>query len=196
MIFLVEKKRVTANEPFKTWGERLVAQAGRAIRTARRRTGKTAEWLSGEVDRVGDGLQMSANTIAKVDGGHRGSVLSVTELLVLAAALNMPPALLLFPGYPDGEVEYLPGRKTTSKRAIEWFCGQARLPGEGSPTNPGIQLVDAVREHATATDALASVGLLGLPEEAAERVRRERLERMLDAGQRITELQRELEGEN
>jgi transcriptional regulator with XRE-family HTH domain len=192
----VEKKQRAGKVPPKAWGERLVAQTGKAIRFARRRNGKTAEWLSGEVERIGGGLQMSANTIAKVDNGHRGSVLNVTELLVLAAALNVPPAQLLFPGYPNGEVEYLPGRKTTSKRAIEWFCGQARLPGEDSPTNPGIELVEAVAEHAAATEALALVVSLGLPDEAAERLRRERLERMLDAGQRITELQQELRGEN
>ncbi len=47
--------------------------------------------------------------LAKLDSGHRGSMLTVPELLAVAAAVNMPPALLLFPGYPDGEIEYLPG---------------------------------------------------------------------------------------
>jgi hypothetical protein len=56
-------------------------------------------------------------------------VLNVSELLALSAALNIPPALLLFGGYPDREVEYLPGRVATSKAAVDWFCGAAFIPG-------------------------------------------------------------------
>ena len=46
--------------------------------------------------------------------------------MVLAAALEVPPVELLFPDLPDGEVEALPGRVTTSWQAVQWFSGESQ----------------------------------------------------------------------
>jgi hypothetical protein len=195
---MAQKSRATPQHD-KTWSDRLVKRAAQAMRRARRRNGETAQQLSDETDRLG--LRVSPTVIAKLDSiGHRGSVLNVDELLVLSAALNMPPALLLFPGYPDGEVEFLPGRKATSRQAIEWFSGQGRLPGGDSPTNPGVELVAAVRQQAAEGEELLSLTRMaqgqGVLDDAVARIRQGALDRMLDAGNRITELHKELEGEN
>jgi hypothetical protein len=182
----------------ETWAGRLVKGAAQAMRRARRRQGKSAQWLSDETERLG--LRISPSVLAKLDIGQRGNALNIDELLVLSAALNMPPALLLFPGYPDGEVEFLPGRKTTSRQAVEWFSGQGRLPGEDSPTNPGVELVAAVRQQAAEGEAMLSLPRIaegqGILDETVALIRKGALDRMLDAGNRITELQKELEGEN
>jgi hypothetical protein len=180
----------------RVWLNRYAMRRARARKAHR---GMTAKELSDETDRLG--LRISPTVIAKLDSeDHRGSVLNVDELLVLSAALNMPPALLLFPGYPDGEVEILPGRKVSSRQAAEWFGGHARLPGDDGPRNPGVELDEAVREYAAAEDGLIAVAALAeakeLPESAVKRMRQQRLDRMLDMGQKITELQRQLEGEN
>lgn len=100
------------------WAEELVQHIGSAAKAAR--DGKSAAWLS---DRTAElGYRISPTVIAKLDSGHRGSVLGVTELLILAAALHMPPAALLFPDALD-DVEVLPGKAVRGLSAFGWFIG-------------------------------------------------------------------------
>jgi hypothetical protein len=141
-------KKVTTKKDDRPWDHRLVRNAGRAMKRAR--GAKSARWLSDETTALGH--PMAPTILAKLDSGHRGGVLNVTELLVLAAALNMPPALLLFGGYPDKEVEFLPGRTAPAALVVDWFCGRGRLPGaeELGPHNLGIELVSATEAHIAA----------------------------------------------
>ena len=136
------------------WDRELVRTIGKEMRKAR--GSRSARWLSDETAALG--LRVSPTIIAKLDSGRRGNVLSVPELLVLAAALKMPPALLIFPGYPDGEVEHLPGRESTSQDAVDWVSGANLLPytvevnSDGvpipvyGPSNVGVELVAAMRD--------------------------------------------------
>jgi hypothetical protein len=166
---------VATNQDDQQWAEKLIRNVGLAIKKARR-GGKSAKRLSEETAALG--YRVSPTVIAKLDAGHRGSVLSVAELLVLAAALNIPPALLLFPGYPDGEVEFLPGRNADAYRAVNWFSGEGRLPFEGpmdaatdiATFNEGIEIVramrdfvDASRTHMYLQTRLGLVGAMGAP---------------------------------
>ena len=121
--------RVTKNEAGERWAEGLVRRVGLAIKKAR--GNKSARWLSDETAALG--YRVSPTVIAKLDSGHRGSVLSVAELLVLAAALDIPPGLLLFPGYPYDVVEYLPGRAADAHSALDWLSGYGVLPAEAGP---------------------------------------------------------------
>lgn len=131
------------------WAEDLVRRVGLAMKKAR--GNKSAKWLSDETAALG--YRVSPTVIAKLDSGHRGAVLSVAELMVLAAALDIPPGLLLFPGYPTGDVEFLPGRETCAAAALDWFSGEGRLPlqrdAEGNqrtaPPNGGTELVRLMR---------------------------------------------------
>jgi hypothetical protein len=59
---------------------------------------RTAKWLSDRTDELG--YRVSPTVIAKLDSGHRGDVLSVAELLIIAAALDVPPVAVLFPDLP------------------------------------------------------------------------------------------------
>ncbi len=124
------------------WEERFVDQVAAAMKRARGR--RSARELSEETDRFG--YHRSKQVIGKLDSAGRD--LRVAEFLVFAAALDMPPALLLFGGYPDGIVEYLPGRECTSKEAVDWFSGKGQLPTgpDEEPTrgNTGTDLVAAV----------------------------------------------------
>src|SRR5689334_3099933 len=100
----------------RSWDEELVRRIGLEMRKAR--GSRSARWLS---DRTAElGHRVSPSIIARLDSGRRANALSVPELLVLGAALDMPPALLMFPGYPDGIVEHLPGRDAWSKDAVDW----------------------------------------------------------------------------
>lgn len=109
------------------------------------------EALSEETDEIG--YHRSKQVIGKLNTGGRD--LRVAEFLVFAAALDVPPALLLFGGYPDGMVEYLPGRECTSKQAVEWFSGAGHLPtgpdGAPTPGNVGTDLVAAAAHQSEVT---------------------------------------------
>lgn len=140
------------------------------------RGGKSARWLS---DATAErGYRVSPTVIAKLDSGHRGSVLSVPELLVLCAALHIPPGLALFPGYPGGTVEFLPGRTAEAYEALNWFSGEGRLPFDGpmdaatdiATGNDGIEIVRAMRDFVDAAQMhmylqtrLGLVGAMGPP---------------------------------
>lgn len=65
------------------------------------------------------GLPLDRNVIAKLENGHRNSV-TVDEVLVLAAALRVPPSHLLF-GVGGAEAEVLPGKRVPAWRAAEWL---------------------------------------------------------------------------
>ena len=95
------------------------------------------------------GHEISPSILAKLDSGHRGSVPNVTEPLVLAAALNIPPVLLPSPGYPEGNIKFHLGHTAPCKQVADWFLGRGRLPlrpageSEISPWNLGTKLVQA-----------------------------------------------------
>ncbi len=55
------------------------------------------------------GYPITRVAISKIEGNKRAGKLDLAELLTLAAALEIPPALLLFPDYPsDDRAEVLP----------------------------------------------------------------------------------------
>jgi transcriptional regulator with XRE-family HTH domain len=123
------------------WGQALHARIAAAIRAAR--GDRSAQWLAGETARLGHPI--SRSQIANYETGRKHS-LDVAELMILAAALGISPSLLLFPGFPDGRVELLPGQEATAEAAQQWLSGGAPLPG--SPVNEGTKLVDAVEFRA------------------------------------------------
>jgi hypothetical protein len=153
------------------WDVALVKRVGAAVKAAR--GSKSAAWLSDRTAALG--YRISPTVIAKLDSGHRGSVLSVPELLVLAVALEIPPALLLLPSFPDGSVEVAPGQPVPAHRAREWLCGDAALPvkvdeagvtGHYYRPNRGVELVGAVAEKARQENELGRLQLKTLDEEA------------------------------
>ncbi|MFI1914548.1 hypothetical protein [Nocardia sp. NPDC020380] len=102
-----------------SWRETTVRRVADAIK--RHRGDRSAQWLSDHTAELGH--RVTRSTISDLEVGRR-TRLEVTELLVLAQALQIPPILLLFPDVPDGPVEYLPGQFTQSRWAIEWFNGE------------------------------------------------------------------------
>lgn len=77
-------------------------------------------------------MRVSRPRIAALEGGKRGGDVSVSELLILARALGVPPLGLLYPGVPGELVEALPKAKglsalTTSIAAAQWFSGERPL---------------------------------------------------------------------
>jgi hypothetical protein len=128
----VHNRRVAKNvDPGQLWSAELVRRIGAAMKTAR--GSRSAKWLS---DRTAElGFRVSPTVIAKLDSGHRGNVLSVAELLVLAAALDVAPVALLYPGPYEQETELLPGLPSTEFLAAQWFSGIHDAPHPAPDTN-------------------------------------------------------------
>lgn len=76
--------------------------------------------------------------ISNLETGRRGNV-TVAEVLVLAEALSVPPAALMFPvGYADS-IEHLPGQHVTPLEALD------HLVGTGAPADSALALLRAHR---------------------------------------------------
>lgn len=131
----------------RAWAEALVRQIGNTAKELRGK--RSAKWLS---DRTAElGHRIPATVIAKLDSGHRGAVLSLPELLVLAAALGAPPLALLIPTDTALSVEALPGRAMPVTDFIGWLTDTTEASPAGVATDP-----DA-REKLALVTALNSV---------------------------------------
>lgn len=129
-----------------------------ATEIKRLRNAKTPKWslkrLSEETEKLG--YPIGQSVLSNLEYGRRGARLDVAELLVIAAALEVPPARLLWPKYPDGWANYLPSRVETALRADWLFTGRLVLnpdlddPIFGKP-EPLVALVEA-RERLYETD--------------------------------------------
>jgi transcriptional regulator with XRE-family HTH domain len=108
----------------------------------RDRTKTTAQQLAERITELGGKLTRQA--ISKIENGQRG--VSIDELFLIARALRVPPALLLFPvgrSRPKDfdEVELAPGTPRHPWTGLRWFVGDIRFPSEnapqGNPAPPG-----------------------------------------------------------
>lgn len=125
-----------------------------AISTRRKALKLTASELARRTDELG--YPISRSTIAKIESNLRSGKIDVAEVLVLAAALDIPPVLLLFPQVgTDGGGVILPKFMTKEDEAVRWMSGEVsfpqkydlsslRLEGQPQPPNDGVKLVAAV----------------------------------------------------
>lgn len=137
----------------QAWSDELNRRMAAAIKTAR--AGRSAQWLADETERLGHPISRAA--IANYESGRKKG-LDVTELLVLAAALRIPPLTILFSELPDGPVEVLPSVQVTSWDAAAWFSGEAGSPDPGHdpwPASREYELVRTVRERRSQLHAMA-----------------------------------------
>ncbi|MDO3177737.1 helix-turn-helix domain-containing protein [Mycobacteroides abscessus] len=99
------------------WDGRVHQRIADAIKKARGK--RSAQWLA---DRTGElGHPISRAQIANYESGRKKG-LDVVELVVLAAALEIPPLWLLVPSI-FGSVEVLPDREVGGTTALGWLIG-------------------------------------------------------------------------
>lgn len=138
-----------------TWERELGGRVGRAIAGRRTQLLLTAASLAQRTAALGHPL--SPATISRIEANERSGRIDLAELLVLAAALEIPPMLLLFPGFPDGSEPVLPGVTASSDAAARWLSGTEAVPGTvdagtdrglyaTSSVNAGIALVESVNQ--------------------------------------------------
>lgn len=89
----------------------------------RKRRGLTVEQLADRVKALGEPL--GRVTITKIENGDRG--ISLDEGLLLAAALNVPPAVLWFPVESGKRVAVTPKSNIHPHLAHEWLAGKQPL---------------------------------------------------------------------
>lgn len=114
------------------WAERLAATIAGEVFRYRRNQNMSAQALSDRCTELGATIPRAV--ISNLENGRRTSV-SVAELLVLAAALDVPPAALVFPvGYTE-RTEALPGAEVPPFEAVRWFAGEEHSATPGAATN-------------------------------------------------------------
>ncbi|KAA9246329.1 hypothetical protein QP167_08275 [Corynebacterium amycolatum] len=125
------------------WQKEMTAKIGSEVQ--RLRGDRSLLWLETRTAELGHKVARSG--LSQLENGNRKSI-SVAEWLVLAAALNTAPILLLFPAYPDGIVEYLPGLEDRAIRAGSWVEGTSTFVAESGEINYfENQLVKAAQER-------------------------------------------------
>jgi len=137
---------------------------GNAVSWRRKALNLTASELSRRTVELG--YPISRGAIAKIESNLRSGKVDVVEVLVLSAALDIPPVLLLFPQFStDGRGAVLPGVLAKEDEAVRWMSGQVPIPHGGDipdmqlarlspqPPNEGVRLVVAmeVLQEALAT---------------------------------------------
>jgi hypothetical protein len=133
------------------------------------------------------GMPIPRSVLANLESGRRDTV-SVAEILVLAAALNVAPIDLICPAGFDKQTEMLPGRMMDPLSATRWFTGEWKLdayddgvwtmrePGSGERSSAQLlkyhdDLISQVHKHEDrARDALKAVAD-AVGEDAQERAR-------------------------
>ena len=124
------------------WPARLTHGIGQRVAAARREQRISAQRLASRCAELGLPT-FTRQVVAFMENGRRESV-SVAELLVLAAALEVPPVELVFP-FGDETAEILPGRRVPPWAAARWFAGEDDLWAD----DPNATItVDAREEHA------------------------------------------------
>lgn len=96
---------------------------GEQVARARHRRGWTQQHLA---ERIAEhGGHLDRGTVAKIESATRG--VSLDEWLILAAALNVPPPLLLVPLGSEDAVALTPNSHVHPHLAVEWLCGEDAL---------------------------------------------------------------------
>lgn len=112
------------DEDAKRWQLDVAGRVGREVRRLRDDVlGITATELAERCRNLG--FPISRVAIAKIEANSRAGKLDLSELLILARALDVSPAQLTFPDLPKGKSEMLPGVQQQSWEAIRWFSGES-----------------------------------------------------------------------
>ncbi|PND55522.1 hypothetical protein CRM90_22485 [Mycobacterium sp. ENV421] len=96
----------------------MVGSAIQAAREGNRGRGLRVSPLAERTKELGAPVHRTA--LPKIESGERD--ITITELVGLAAALDVPPLSLLFPDVL-AEIEVLPGKRMDGLSALGWFIG-------------------------------------------------------------------------
>ncbi|MGX1857365.1 hypothetical protein ACWIFB_08005 [Dietzia sp. NPDC055340] len=93
------------------------------------------------------GFPVARGAIAKLENGQRGGKIEISELIVLAQALETSPTMLLWHDMPDGDAWYLPTVKDSAWYAHSWWTGESAVSVQGVNTGGNRQTaMDSMRK--------------------------------------------------
>src|SRR6516162_8256956 len=134
---------MTQNGDWPTRAAQLVAREVRRYREAQRPRMSTQKLA----DRTAElGMEIPRSVLANLESGRRETV-TVPEILVLAAALQVAPVELLCPVGFDEQLEILPGHMMDPLSASRWVDGELVLDVTGS--SPVLRAPAAGEESST-----------------------------------------------
>lgn len=172
----------------KKWQKVLAARIGAAVRLRRKALKLTAQELSALT--AEHGYPISRAAISKIESNSRAGKVDSAELLILAAALDIPPVLLLVPSFPVGTGKILPKLATDGAGAVKWISG--RRSHQFAHT-PGVDLIEQVAESDRLRGELFKWRLEGT-DETAKRLIADNETRLAAVDARIAELCSQLWG--
>ncbi len=105
-------------------------------------------------------MPIARSVLANLESGRRDSI-SVAEILVLARALRVPPALLIVPLGREETAEILPGRQVATWPAFMWLGGDIWSGAANGQTTlalgtPGWAEIELFRDHEYALNEWSS----------------------------------------
>src|SRR6476661_87362 len=116
------------------WPDELTRITGRQVRRYREATGMSAQRLADTLTAMG--MPYTRTQVTNLEAKRR-STITVSEILMFAAALKVAPGLLLFPVGTDEQVPILPGVNTDAWTATKIFSGEVALTRlTGAPGDP------------------------------------------------------------
>ncbi|MGW3626459.1 helix-turn-helix domain-containing protein [Streptomyces sp. NPDC000880] len=134
----------------KAWPDELAAVIAGELRRYRKAQKMSAQALADACTDLG--LPIQRSVIANFESGRRTSI-GVAELLVMAAALRVPPIALIFPMGHEESMRPLPQTTWDPYMAAEWFTGEAlitRWPREAGPIRMARRLHEQLAELGSA----------------------------------------------
>lgn len=141
------------------WAHEIAQRIGDGVRKRRTELGMSAQVLANKTTVIGH--PVTRGTIARLETGSRGGKVEVTELLVLAEALAISPAALLWHDAPDARVRTLPNRHATAGQGFRMFTGEFDLIAPDDPENRDVldswSRLQSLRRLLTARSAEAAL---------------------------------------
>lgn len=132
------------SETARAWATQIAEEFGRAVHFYRNRLGLSAVQLSNRCKEIG--YPITRGTIAKIESNSRNAKMDVAEVLVLAAALEVAPIDLAFPGYPSKETRMVPKYITSAGEAADWFSASPDYQPFGRANSPRAEHSQQLRQ--------------------------------------------------
>ena len=115
---------------------------GKAIQQRRKQLGMSAEDLSGACSQLG--LEIARPVLSNLENGRREGI-PVHQLVVIAAALRVPPLALLFPERAE-LIEHMPGQVLSWDACMTLFTGDKQIVRQ--PTDDEFEALGAAMAKA------------------------------------------------
>jgi hypothetical protein len=104
------------------WAQAMTNRIAAQIRELRGK--RSVQWLEGRTIELGS--RVSRSTISELETGQRKTI-TLADVIVLAAALEVPVIDLIYPGTWNTAVNLLPGVRVSKAEAAEKFGGSRQL---------------------------------------------------------------------